>query len=47
MLIYAYDYLQKDDIKNIFIVTHRKDLSIPSDKELIVIKSSNGISEIK
>ena len=35
------------DIKNIFIVTHRKDLSIPSDKELIVVKSSAGISEIK
>jgi DNA repair exonuclease SbcCD ATPase subunit len=35
------------DIKNIFIVTHRKDLSIPNDKELIVVKSSVGISEIK
>jgi DNA repair exonuclease SbcCD ATPase subunit len=35
------------DIKNIFIVTHRKDLSIPSDKELIVAKSSVGISEIR
>lgn len=35
------------DIKNIFIVTHRKDLSIPSDKELIVVKSPNGISEIR
>ena len=35
------------DIKNIFIVTHRKDLSIPSDKELIVVKSSVGISEIR
>lgn len=35
------------DIKNIFIVTHRKDLSIPTDKELIVVKSSVGISEIK
>ena len=36
-----------DDIKNIFIVTHRKDLSLPSDKEIIVVKSNNGISEIK
>lgn len=35
------------DIRNIFIVTHRKDLSIPSDKELTVIKSNTGISEIK
>ena len=34
------------DIKNIFIVTHRKDLSIPCDKQLIVVKSSAGISEI-
>ena len=35
------------DIKNIFIVTHRKDLSIPCDKELVVVKSSAGISEIR
>lgn len=35
------------DIKNIFIVTHRKDLSIPADKEIIVVKSSSGISEIR
>ena len=35
------------DIKNIFIVTHRKDLSIPCDKELIVVKSSAGISELR
>ena len=34
------------DIKNIFIVTHRKDLSIPTDKEITVVKSSLGISEI-
>lgn len=34
------------DIKNIFIVTHRKDLSIPCDKQLIVVKSPAGISEI-
>ena len=34
------------DVKNIFIVTHRKDLSIPTDKELIVVKTSAGISEI-
>ena len=34
------------DIKNIFIVTHRKDLSIPCDKELTVVKDSNGFSEI-
>ena len=35
------------DIKNVFIVTHRKDLSIPCDKELLVVKSSDGISEIR
>ena len=35
------------DIKNIFIVTHRKDLSIPCDRELIVVKSSAGISELR
>ena len=35
------------DVKNVFIVTHRKDLSIPSDKELIVVKSSVGISEMR
>lgn len=35
------------DIKNIFIVTHRNDLSIPCDKELIVVKSISGISEIQ
>lgn len=34
------------DVKNVFIVTHRKDLSIPNDKELTVVKSSVGISEI-
>ena len=36
-----------NDIKNIFIVTHRKDLSIPTDKEVVVVKSSSGVSEIK
>ena len=35
------------DVKNIFVVTHRKDLSIPTDKELIVLKSPAGISEIR
>lgn len=35
------------DIKNIFIVTHRKDLAIPCDRELIVVKSSAGISELR
>ena len=35
------------DIRNIFIVTHRKDLSIPTDKEIVVVKSCNGISEIR
>lgn len=34
------------DIHNIFIVTHRKDLAIPYDKEITVVKSSNGMSEI-
>lgn len=35
------------DIKNIFIVTHRKDLSIPTDTEVVVVKSAEGISEIQ
>lgn len=35
------------DIKNIFIVTHRKDLAIPCDRELTVVKSSSGISELR
>ena len=35
------------DIKNVFIVTHRKDLSIPCDKEIVVIKSPEGISELQ
>lgn len=36
-----------EDIKNIFIVTHRKDLAIPTDRELIVVKSASGFSEIR
>lgn len=36
-----------NDVKNIFIVTHRKDLSIPTDKEIVVIKNDLGISEIR
>ena len=35
------------DVKNVFIVTHRKDLSIPTDKELTIVKSNKGISEIR
>lgn len=35
------------DIKNIFIITHRYDLSIPCDKEIVVVKSNLGISEIR
>lgn len=36
-----------NDVKNIFIITHRKDLSIPTDREIVVVKSSNGISELR
>lgn len=36
-----------DDIKNIFIITHRYDLAIPCDKEIVVVKSNLGISEIR
>ncbi len=36
-----------NDIKNIFIVTHRKDLSIPTDKEIVVIKDTYGVSAIR
>lgn len=35
------------DIKNVYIVTHRKDLSIPTDKEIVVVKSVDGISELR
>lgn len=35
------------DIKNVFIVTHRKDLSIPNDREIVVVKSSAGITEMR
>lgn len=35
------------DVKNVFIVTHRKDLSIPTDLELIIVKSEDGISRIQ
>lgn len=35
------------DIKNIFIVTHRKDLSIPFDKEFLITKTVNGVSELQ
>jgi ABC-type transport system involved in cytochrome bd biosynthesis fused ATPase/permease subunit len=35
------------DIKNVFIVTHRKDLSIPTDREIVVVKSSVGITEMR
>ena len=35
------------DVRNVYIVTHRKDLSIPCDKDLTIVKSSNGISRIK
>ena len=35
------------DVRNVFIVTHRKDLSIPCDKDLTIIKSEKGISRIK
>lgn len=35
------------DISNIFIVTHRADLEIPYDREIIVEKDCKGISRIK
>lgn len=35
------------DIKNVFVVTHRKDLSIPSDMELTVVKSPANLSRIQ
>lgn len=35
-----------NDIKNIFIVTHRKDLSIPADNEIVITKNSKGISSL-
>ena len=36
-----------DNISSIFIITHHEDLSIPYDKELVVVKNENGISYIQ
>ena len=35
------------DISSVYIVSHRDDMPIPYDKELIVVKSKDGISEIQ
>lgn len=36
-----------DDISSVYIITHHSaDLSIPSDKEIVVTKGENGISEV-
>lgn len=36
------------DIESIFIITHHStDLAIPSDSELVVVKDSNGVSEVR
>lgn len=35
------------DIDSVYIISHHKDLQIPYDKELIVVKSAEGISSIQ
>ena len=35
-----------NDISSIFIVTHRDNLSIPCDKEIVVVKDENKISHV-
>ena len=35
-----------DNINTIYIVTHRADLSIPIDKEIVIIKSPDGFSSV-
>lgn len=35
-----------NDIESIFIITHHSDIDIPTDNEIIMIKNSNGVSEI-
>lgn len=35
------------DINSIYIVTHHTDISIPYDKEIVVIKDATGVSRIK
>ena len=34
------------DVESVFIISHHKDLSLPVDNEITIIKNSNGISEI-
>lgn len=36
-----------NDVESVYIITHHKDLEIPYDKEIVVIKNENGISEIQ
>ena len=38
---------QLSDVESIFIVTHHSDISIPADKEIIVVKGQDKISRIK
>lgn len=35
------------DISSVYIISHHSDLAIPYDRELTVVKSMNGISEIR
>lgn len=34
------------DVESVYVITHHKDLDIPYDKEIVVMKNENGISEI-
>ena len=35
------------DIQTVFIITHRHDLQIPCDKEIVVVKDKDGVSHIQ
>jgi len=37
-----------NDLESIFIISHHKDeIQLPCDTEIVVVKNSNGISEIE
>ena len=35
------------DIQTVFIITHRQDLQVPCDEEIVVVKNKDGISSVK
>ena len=34
------------DVESVFIISHHKDLSLPVDNEITIVKNTNGISEL-